>query len=103
MEKNCLSLPARPIAFPPYCISFLQNLSQQLWLQTITVTVDDPSLTAEELYEEENYKHIHYQYQLYDLDGTVPVIGGATAVIDNIYLRPLLCSLLLFLDTAACA
>lgn len=43
---------------------------QQLWLQTITVTVDDPSLTAEELYEEENYKHIHYQYQLYDLDGT---------------------------------
>lgn len=43
---------------------------QQLWLRTITVTVDDPSLTAEELYEEENYKHIHYQYQLYDLDGT---------------------------------
>ena len=43
---------------------------QQLWLRTITVTVDDPSLTAEELYDEDNYKHIHYQYQLYDLDGT---------------------------------
>ncbi len=43
---------------------------QQLWLRTITVTVDDPSLTAEELYEEDDYKHIHYRYQLYDLDGT---------------------------------
>ncbi len=43
---------------------------QPLWLRTITVTVDDPSLTAEELYDEDNYKHIHYQYQLYDLDGT---------------------------------
>ena len=43
---------------------------QQLWLRTITVTVDDPSLTEEELYDEDNYKHIHYQYQLYDLDGT---------------------------------
>lgn len=47
-----------------------RETGQQLWLRTTTIMVDDPSLTAEELYEEDNYKHIHYQYQLYDLDGT---------------------------------
>lgn len=57
-----------------------KKTGEQLWLQTREQYVDDPALTAEELYEDNNWEHIHSIYRLYDLKGNLLQDMGERAV-----------------------
>ena len=62
---------------------------EQLWVQTRKQIVEDPTLTAEELWEENNWEKIHNEYTLYDLDGNLlKALGenGVQRVCDNLVL-----------------
>lgn len=58
-----------------------EKTGQQLWLQTREVEVDDPTLSAEELYTDENWEHIRNYYKLYDLKGNLLKDLGERAVL----------------------
>ena len=63
---------------------------EQLWVQTRKQIVEDPTLTAEELWEGDNWEKIHNEYTLYDLDGNLlKELGenGVQRVCDNLVLH----------------
>ena len=53
---------------------------EQLWVQTRKQIVEDPTLTAEELWEDDNWEKIHNEYTLYDLEGNLLKELGANGV-----------------------
>ena len=57
-----------------------EKTGEQLGLQTREQYVDDPNLTAEKLYEDNNWEHIHSNYTLYDLQGNLVQELGERAV-----------------------
>ena len=62
---------------------------KQLWIQTRKQVVEDLTLTAEELWEENNWEKIHSEYTLYDLEGNLlKELGenGVQRVCDNLVL-----------------
>ena len=44
---------------------------EQLWIQTVTRVVEDPTLSAEDLWKEENIDKVHMEYAIYDLEGNL--------------------------------
>ena len=48
------------------------NVAQeQLWIQTVTRVIDDPTLSAKDLWKEENIDKVHMEYSIYDLEGNL--------------------------------
>ena len=45
--------------------------NQQLWIQTSTRFVDDPALSAEDLWKDDNWNKVHETYKIYDLEGNL--------------------------------
>ena len=65
------------------------SAGEQLWVQTTKQVVEDPTLTAEELWEGDNWEKIHNEYTLYDLEGNLlKELGenGVQRVCDNLVL-----------------
>ena len=44
---------------------------EQLWIQTATRVVDDPTLSAEDLWKDDNWDKLHINYAIYDLEGNL--------------------------------
>ncbi len=62
---------------------------EQMWIQTTKQVVEDPTLTAEELWEENNWEKVHNEYKLYDLEGNlIKELGeiGVQSVYGNLVL-----------------
>ncbi len=63
---------------------------EQLWIQTSKRIVEDPTLSAEDLWKEENFDKVHTEYMLYDLQGNLlKSLGdnGIMTVYDNLVLH----------------
>jgi hypothetical protein len=59
---------------------------EQLWIQTSKQVVEDPNLTAEDLWTGDNWEKVHNEFTLYDLEGNlVKHLGqnGIQRVCDN--------------------
>ena len=69
-----------PIAQRQITVICDKKTGKQLWLQTREQYVDDPDLTAAELYEDNNWEHVHSKYTLYDLKGNLLQEMGERAV-----------------------
>ena len=69
-----------PLSDYRYTVIRDRETKEQLWIQAREIYVDDPALSAEELYQDNNWEHIRQHCYLYDLEGNLLQDLGERAV-----------------------
>ena len=69
-----------PLSDYRYTVIRDRESKKQLWIQAREIYVDDPALSAEELYQDNNWEHIRQHCYLYDLEGNLLQDLGERAV-----------------------